>query len=625
MKHPIPHDRHIRHERARKPFFRRIGPYLHLYIVVGIAAPVLVFIGIMQILGWRLPTLGSNGAITFLTVSSGDVVMYASPQTKAYFKSIGGNYDVLLDPWRNYFSQRKFDFKEIQDPNALRKYNKGVLILPSAVALGAAERTEILAFHANGGSILTTWATGSRNAAGTWEGWKFLADLGAYKADDEDPDSEANHLILKGETPLTHSLPAGQRILLTKTPESLLRFKGNAVAGTFMNWGRITEDARRDEGAILFAEKSPTAGRVVYFAFAESTWEPRPLTVFPLLDDTMRWLQREPVMVRAAWPNGKRSAQVIEMDTEQGFANATAFADMMRAADYPTTFFVLTSVGKLFPDVLKALAKGSEIGYHGDEHTSFKGQSEAVQTKRLGIMRAEMSSVIRNTAEITGFRAPTEGYDETTERLIWESGVRYHVADPNRTEGRLPLFVPMDNVKPQDSLIVLPRTQRDDINLHWERLTPEESTKALIADADQAFSTGSLGLLSVHSQSFNPDSPLPQALPGLLAHLKTMGRPLWQTSTGKVAEWWRDRERFRMTPQFTGKRLEFAVTVVGDKPVRGGSLILMLPLKGKLPKVQSTKIDGVAPLVTKIDDYRAGIVFDTLDPGNYFFRATFED
>ena len=80
-----------------------------------------------------------------------------------------------------------------------------------------------------------------------------------------------------------------------------------------------------------------------------------------------------------------------------------------------------------------------------------------------------------------------------------------------------------------------------------------------------------------------------------------------------------------MTPQFTGKRLEFAVTVVGDKPVRGGSLILMLPLKGKLPKVQSTKIDGVAPLITKIDDYRAGIVFDTLDPGNYFFRATFED
>ena len=391
-----------------------------------------------------------------------------------------------------------------------------------------------------------------------------------------------------------------------------------------MSWARIADDDRRDEGAVLYSEKSPQAGRVVSFAFAESTWESHPLGIFPLLDDTLTWLQREPVIVRAAWPHGKLAAQIIEMDTEQGFANATAFAAMMRAVDYPATFYVLTSVGKLFPDILSALAREFEIGYHGDVHTSFKGQPANAQETRLQTMRAEMASVIPKTAGMTGFRAPTEGYDATTEQLLQKAGFRHHTADPNRTEGRLPLTVPMDGVDPQDALIVLPRTQRDDINLYLEKLTPEQCTKALIDDADQAFATGSLGLLSVHSQNFGSDSTLPQALPGLLVHLKTLGRPLWMASAGQVADWWRDRERFRMTSKFTGKRLEFNITILGDKPLRGASLMIMLPHKGIVPTVQSTKIGGIQPLVSKVDNYRATVVFDSLNPGNYFYQATFE-
>lgn len=612
------------HQRARRPFFSRIGPYLHLVIVVGLAAPILVFLGIMQALGWRAPVLGFDGALSYLASSNGTVIVYASPQTKTYFQGIGGNYEVLLEPWRNYFSQRKFDFKEIQDAAALRKYKDGILILPSAVALDASERTEIMAFHAGGGAILTTWATGTRNGTGGWEGWKFLADLGANMQGEMPADTDANHLILNGESPVSSTLPAGQRIFLSKTSEALLRFKGTAVAGRFMNWGRTADDSRPDEGAVLFSEKSATAGRVVSFAFAESTWESHPLGIFPLLDDTMVWLQREPVVVRAAWPNGKLAAQIIEMDTEQGFANATSFAAMVRAVDYPATFYVLTSVGKLFPDVLKALAREFEIGYHGDVHTSFKGQPANTQEKRMQTMRSEMASVIPKTAGMTGFRAPTEGYDATTEQLLQKSGIRYHVADPNRTEGRLPLIVPMDGVEPQDRLIVLPRTQRDDINLHWEKLTAEQLTKALIDDANQSFTTGSLGLLSVHSQNFGSESTLPTALPGLLAHLKTLGRPLWMASAGQVADWWRERERFKMTSKFTGKRLEINITVTGDKPLRGASLMMMLPIKGVLPSVQSTRIGGIAPLVSKIDEYRAAVVFDSLNPGNYFYQATFE-
>ena len=194
-----------------------MGPYLHLMIVVGLAAPILAFLGIMQTLGWRAPVLGSNGALSYLASANGSVILYASPQTKTYLQGIGGNYEVLLEPWRNYFSQRKFDFKEIQDASLLRKYKTGVLILPSALALGAVERDEIMAFRAGGGAILTTWATGTRNGTGGWEGWKFLEDLGVTVHGEIPADAAANNLVLTGESPLSHTLPAGQRVFLSKT------------------------------------------------------------------------------------------------------------------------------------------------------------------------------------------------------------------------------------------------------------------------------------------------------------------------------------------------------------------------------------------------------------------------
>lgn len=609
--------------RETHPFFKRIGAYLPAMIILSVAVPALIYVAVMQLLGWRTPVLGMNGAMAYVAPAGSNVILYAAPNTKTYLTSIGGNYETLLVPWRNYFLDRKIQFKEIQSASQLQKYSQGVLILPSAVALDDEERAQILTFRAKGGAILSTWATGTRNGKGDWEGWQFLEKLGVKMLGEIAPDAEVNHLILTGESPVSHTHPAGQRIGIGKTSESLLRFKGEMIAGRFMNWARITDDERRGEGAIIYSEASAGTGRVTFFAFAESVWESRPLAAYTFIDDTIQWLQREPAIVLAAWPNGRRAAQVIEMDTEEGFANALPFASMMQSLDYPATFYILTSVGKLFPEVLTRLARDFEIGFHGDVHISFKGQSATVQEQRIQTMRAEMASVLPDIRGITGFRAPTEGYDATTEQLIHKYGMRHHVTDPGRTEGRLPLLAKLEGVATEDALVVLPRTQRDDINLHWERLTAEQTTKALIDDFDLAAETGSLGLLSIHSQNFIPDGILTKAMPGLLVHTKQRRNQVWLASAGQVADWWRERERFKLSYRNTGKRLEFNITVKGTTPVSGVSLVVMLPQKGVLPTVQSTKIGGVKPTVSKIDNYRAAIVFDTLPPGNHVYQATF--
>lgn len=609
--------------RSSRSVFRRIGTYLPVMIIMGVAVPTLIYLLFMQSMGWRSPMVGIRGALSYLAPTGNGVVLYASSNTKNYFAEIGGNYEVLLNPWRNYFLNRKLDFKEIRDVSQLSKQKEGVLVLPSAVSLSNEERAEILAFQLRGGAILSTWATGSRNSRGDWQGWKFLENLGAKMLGEIPATANVHNLILTGESPLSHTLAAGQRIELSKTSEALLRLKGEMVAGRFMNRARVTDDERQGEGAIIFTEASRFSGRVAFFAFAESGWESHPLVTYDLIDDTLQWLRREPAIVRAAWPNGKRAAQVIEMDTEEGFANAVPFASMMQSIDYRGTFYVLTSVGKLFPQILAQLGRDFELGYHGDVHTSFKGQSSNVQEQRLQAMRTEMASVIPDTKRITGFRAPTEGYDATTESLLQKFGIRHHTVDPNRTDGRLPLLTNFVNVEPEEALVVLPRTQRDDITLYSEKLTVRQTTKALIDDFDLALDTGALGLLSVHSQNFKADSVLAAAMPGFLEHLKLRRGPLWLASAGQVADWWRDRERFKLSATYSGRRVEFNITVTGTGPVNGTTLVVMLPQKDALLAVEGVKIGMVKPTVLKIDDYRASIVFDSLKPGSYVYQATF--
>lgn len=608
--------------RPRAPAFRQLQTYLPMMIVLGVALPVIVYLFVMQGLGWAAPVLGA-GATFSLGASSERIILYTSANSTRYFAGIGGNYETLAAPWRAYFADRKHRFKEVHTAAELEKFSEGVLVLPSAVSLSAAEKAAVAAFRVKGGAVLTTWATGSRDELGAWAGWDFLGSMGARMVGEIAPTLPVNNLMLTGESPLSHSHPAGQRVFLAKTSEALLRLRGEMVAARFMNWARVTDPERRDEGAIVYSEMGANASRSASFAFAESVWESRPLLLYPVIDDTLGWLGRTPVAVRAVWPGAKRAAQIIEMDTEDGFPNATVFADMMKALDYRASFYVLTSVGVRYPDILARLDHDFEIGYHADVHDGFKGQSAAIQQQRLLTMKAELGSVIGSTAQVTGFRAPLESYDATTETLLHQAGIGHHVADPGRTEARLPVFAKMDGVENKDALVILPRTQRDDINIATEQASVEQTAAALIDDFDLAVEMGALGLLSVHSQNFMPGATLTRAMPLYIDRLKQRRSQIWLTSGTEVANWWRQRDRVKVASYYKGKRVEFNITITGKEPVKDVSLIVMLPQKDRMVTVQSLKIGGVKPTVSKIDAFRAAIVFDSLAPGNYAYQAAF--
>jgi peptidoglycan/xylan/chitin deacetylase (PgdA/CDA1 family) len=584
----------------------------------------LVILAITAALSFLKPAIAADTSVAFNPLYGGNVYLYESDATRSYVAGLGGNYENLLKPWRDLLLQKKRAHKILSKPHQLTAIREnGVLILPSALALSDAEKSAVLAFRDKGGGVLATWAAGTRNERGDWLGWQFLNALGATVVGEHSNDSDARQLILTGESPVSHTHPAGQRIWLNKTPESILRLKSESIAGRLMNWARIPDEARRDEGAIVYTEASQSGGRSVVFAFAESVWAEQPLLNGLYIDDTLKWLMHEPVIVKSAWPEGKRAAQVIEMDTEDGFANALNFNAMMKAANLRPTYYILTSVAKQFPEVLSQLAKDGELAYHGDIHTSFKGQPAATQEHRLAAMRSELTALLPSARNVNGFRAPTEGYDAQTERLLQQIGIRHHAADPQRSEGRLPLFAQISGTGIQNDLIVLPRTQRDDINLASLGLSVTGLSQLLIDDFDHALKSGALGFLSVHSQNFESSSPLSNAFPTFLSHIQKNRAQMWFATAGQVAQWWRDRERVRFESTFNGSRLELNITVIGDTPVENVSFVAMLPQKYHLPVIKSTKPNIELPTVTRIDDFRSNLNFKRLQAGNYRFIANF--
>lgn len=594
------------------------------FAVLGLAAPALLYAIIMVMLGWRNPAIGAQAGALLADPREKVIYLYESPATARHFSRVGGNYEYLLAPWRQYLNERTRPHRVIKSPKEITSIKPGVLVLASAVALGSAERDAIAAFRARGGSVLTTWATGSRNDNGDWVGWRFLEQLGVQDVLELPQASETRHLILNGESPVSHSHGAGQRIWMARSAEPLLLFKGAHLAGRLMKWTRVADEQLGDTGAVLFAEDRRTASRSVMLGFPESAWEARPVPTHVLIDDALDWLTHNARAVKAAWPSGKRAAQVIQMDTEEGFANARNFADLMRASAYPSTFFLLTSLAKQNPDVVAALASEFEIGFHGEVHTGFKGQDAATQKQRFAQMRSELASVFPTTRVVTGFRAPTEGYDATTESLMQQFGIRYHAADPGRSEARLPLFARIPGVAPADDLLVLPRTQRDDINLALEFFDTQAMSRALIEDFNQSVQTGALGWLSVHSQHFGEGSRLANAFPAYLAHTRQFADKVWFANARQVNDWWRDRERLRVASTFDGKRMDLNVTVTGNSPLTGASLVLMLPSQGAVPRVEAVKVGTATPVIQRIDTFRAAVVFNQLKPGNYNYLVTFD-
>jgi peptidoglycan/xylan/chitin deacetylase (PgdA/CDA1 family) len=557
------------------------------------------------------------------------IYLYQSPLTTAFFKANGAEYNTLLFRWREYLKQYGSNFHHASRKELLDGLKPGVLVLGSAVLLDEQERAAIESYANSGGSLLFTWGAGARNGKGVWVGYEFLQKIMEVKVvGTVNRGQDEWFLNPFGDGPLTWNVPAGKRIYLGRTAEPPLRLSAANLAARYMDWARQPRP-NAENGAISYIEKGDS--RRVMLGFSEVSWEfDQENDLVPILDASFAWLRHQVKIWPAAWPKGYTSAHLLEMDSEDKFASTEYFAEDLEAVGVKGTFFCLTSIAKNHKKLLNKLAGKHEIGYHGDIHVGFNGKPLAEQEQRIKGMQKELLGVLEPefAPRVLGFRAPTESFDGTTEKLLRRNGLRYEVTQPEYGDARLPFFARgEDNLTSEQALVALPRTQNDDLNFAKWKKQPDQISSVMAQELDGILESGALGVLSIHTQNyitggwFAKTGFMRKLVPPYLQRLKQHQEQIWVGSAYDISEWWRARARAK---QANNDLLEFQVEAPGI--TQNLSFMLTHPKMGKtLPQVQALNPLAPSPKVKALDAFRSVLIFEPLAAGKYAYQIRFGD
>ena len=553
------------------------------------------------------------------------VYLYVSPASADYLKSKGISYDDSISKWRQYLKKYGKNVKEINKEHLAQKLAPGVLILASSLVLDEVELKAIKTFASTGGSILATGATASIGLDGKAKENDFLAThfklrvLGKFERE-----TDSIYLMPFGDGPLTWALPAGRRMHMGLTPDTHLRIEADHMAAVFIGWAR---NKGKEPLSASIAYNESASHRGVFFAFPESSWgyqKARDMTI--LLDGTMSWLRREPKLFKAAWPNGFAASHLIEMDTEDKFTSAPNFAADLEKIGVKGTFYSLTSEAIKYPAIVNDLhARGHEIAYHADIHTGFKSLDAVTQESRIQQMRTHMQSILGDkVGSATGFRAPTESYDVTTETLLRKHGILHHAADPNSYEDRLPSFSKSErNVASDQALIILPRTQLDDLNFQKQLYSAERIEEEMAFDLDLAIKGGAFSLFSVHSQNYVDGGYMRKPMSNYMGRVAAVKDRLWVARGDQIAAWWRIREstKVKVTPQDTDLLLQISVTQPDG--IEGLTVIAALPEKDAVLSVSERGTTPAKINIKILDQFRSSLIFNRLGVGEHEYLIKF--
>jgi hypothetical protein len=260
-------------------------------------------------------------------------------------------------------------------------------------------------------------------------------------------------------------------------------------------------------------------------------------------------------------------------------------------------------------------------------HVGFKGKAPDAQQARINTMVSDMKDIVGTRAmpKITGFRAPTESWDATTEKLLRKAGIRHHVTDPAATEARIPAFSSSEPaLSTEDAIVVLPRTQMDDLNYQGLNLSTEKASELLSLDFDYLHEAGALGVLSVHSQNYAPEGLMAKLTPPYIKRLQQHREDVWAASGEEFEGWWRARERVNFDAVRT-KGTQFTFEVRAPAKVKGLTFFVTHPAANVLPKaVKSDSAGTPQPEIKRLDAYRSALIFkQELKVGRYTYSVEF--
>ena len=558
-----------------------------------------------------------------------EVFLYASPTTQNYFAKGGVDAKVSIQQWEVFLRKYKIPFQLVASVDKLEKAQPGILLLPSLVALSEREKQAVTSFRAKGGGVLASWLTGVRGEKGEWQGFGFMENtLDVKVVGNTEADENDNFMMPHGDSPVTHSLPAGMRIWLDRPKDWYpLRLTGRFPAAQIMDWSRAFV-LGKPTSTIVFDERRQPSGqlsRSVVLGYPERLW----LTADPKLleaiaHNSLMWLLRRPDAYLSAWPYLYQSAFVLAVDSAEIITDTdVVFAQSLENAGGRATYYVLSeNAGKSADNLKKIKARGHEVNYLGDRFAGFRDQPSAVQAGRLDGMVKGLKSAGVEVAEDAGFHAPMESYDKNTEKLLKERTFGHYIAFMDSTDSRLPFFASVEAgaAKPAKSVVVLPRTQNGPED-SMDEGDPEVGLKTFLSELELSEKMGGLSVVRVPNQSL-----LTAAQSGeIFNHLRERKDRMWLATSGQVADWWRERERVTVRLEAGVTAPQLTVTVKAGQPLRQAATVLInLPESGGVVRLVARGSYEKVPKVANVDAWRAAVVLDGLAPGEYQWYVYFD-
>ena len=356
-------------------------------------------------------------------------------------------------------------------------------------------------------------------------------------------------------------------------------------ATTLARWYKQADEWGDSSGAPALVAHVHEQGRAVYSGALPGTysdWDwPRAWRT-PIVS-AVEWLSwQEPLVSLGYWPEAHRGAFTWTGDTEMPAMETAVPALLDIFAHYGLerfgTFYMVGQkdgdggsgmVGAVeYPHIAEAIVNaGSELGGHGDIHTSFTGQTYATQHERLENMQTLLDPFVAPEA-ISGFRAPYLSQDTTTWQVLADLGFGHDAGEADVwTQTTLP--------HPLGGILQLPPTMPMDWHLFELYDLPASTAQAIWLDKlDYVMSRRGLFSWLHHPWIIEPHLDV---VDQVLAEVIERG-DIWLTRQDDVAAWWQQREMIVVEKNASEpNRISVQVQNSGSSTVSGISIWILVP------------------------------------------------
>lgn len=378
-------------------------------------------------------------------------------------------------------------------------------------------------------------------------------------------------------------------------------------------WRNIFDDWDISAGLPAVTAHEPGQGRVIYSGAlpgVHADWDwPRSWRI--LVVTAVEWLSyRQPLVELGWWPHAHRGAFAWTGDTEmpEMVTAVPALLDVFSNHGLTRfgTFYVVgrsggdagTKGAQEHPGVVHAILQaGSEVGGHGDIHTSFNGVPEAEQVTRIGHMLDILDPLLASHGEqVRGFRAPYLSQDENTWTALVDEGLQYDAGEAD-TWSRV--TVP----HPTGDILQLPPTMPMDWTLLDDYQLSMVDAEAIWLDKFD-YVMARRGLFSWVHHPWVVESYLGM-VDNVLSEAIARG-DVWMARQDDIATWWQRREQIVLTPDSSRPGgIDVTVHNPGSEPVAGVSVWVRVGEDDHGPWAAS--IDGQA--ATLLEREHGGALF----------------